>query len=85
MNSVLEKKAVSFSDRQILRLVWPLIVESFLALWEPMLQQGQDIVYVGFSSALSGTVNSAQIAGDDRSSSSLRVRRKNSVKIICFC
>lgn len=32
MNSVLEKKAVSFSDRQILRLVWPLIVESFLAL-----------------------------------------------------
>lgn len=37
-------------------------VESFLALWEPMLQVGQDIVYVGFSSALSGTVNSANIA-----------------------
>lgn len=37
-------------------------VESFLELWEPMLQSGQDILYVGFSSALSGTVNSALIA-----------------------
>jgi DegV family protein with EDD domain len=31
-------------------------VESFLELWEPMLQSGQDILYVGFfSSGLSGT------------------------------
>ena len=37
-------------------------VESFLELWEPMLQAGQDILYIGFSSALSGTVNSALIA-----------------------
>lgn len=37
-------------------------VESFLELWEPMLQTGEDILYVGFSSALSGTVNSALIA-----------------------
>ncbi len=37
-------------------------VESFLELWEPMLQSGQDILYVGFSSGLSGTINSALIA-----------------------
>lgn len=37
-------------------------VESFLELWEPMLQDGTDILYIGFSSALSGTVNSALIA-----------------------
>lgn len=37
-------------------------VESFLELWEPMLQAGEDILYIGFSSALSGTVNSALIA-----------------------
>ena len=37
-------------------------VESFMTLWEPMLKDGQDIVYVGFSSALSGTVNSGWIA-----------------------
>ena len=37
-------------------------VESFAELWEPMLKDGEDILYIGFSSALSGTVNSATIA-----------------------
>ena len=37
-------------------------VESFLSQWEPMVQAGEDILYIGFSSALSGTVNSATIA-----------------------
>lgn len=32
MESVLQKKEISFSDKQLLKLIWPLIVESFLAL-----------------------------------------------------
>lgn len=32
MESSLQKKEISFSDKQLLKLVWPLIVESFLAL-----------------------------------------------------
>ncbi len=37
-------------------------VDSFLGLWEPMLKEGKDILYIGFSSALSGTINSAFVA-----------------------
>ncbi|MDR1620195.1 MAG: DegV family protein [Clostridiales bacterium] len=37
-------------------------IESFLTMWEPMLQEGEDILYIGFSSALSGTINSGTIA-----------------------
>lgn len=32
MESSLQKKEISFSDKQLLKLIWPLIVESFLAL-----------------------------------------------------
>ena len=32
MQSALQNKEISFSDKQLLRLIWPLIVESFLAL-----------------------------------------------------
>ncbi len=32
MTETVQKKGVSFSDKQLLKLVWPLIVESFLAL-----------------------------------------------------
>ena len=37
-------------------------VDSFLSLWEPMLKAGKDILYIGFSNALSGTMNSALVA-----------------------
>jgi DegV family protein with EDD domain len=36
--------------------------EDFTALWTPVLEGGQDILYIGFSSGLSGVVNSAFIA-----------------------
>jgi DegV family protein with EDD domain len=36
--------------------------EDFTALWTPILEGGQDILYIGFSSGLSGVVNSAFIA-----------------------
>lgn len=36
--------------------------EDFIALWTPILEAGQDILYIGFSSALSGVVNSAFLA-----------------------
>lgn len=36
--------------------------EDFTALWTPMLEGGQDILYIGFSSGLSGVVNSAFLA-----------------------
>ncbi len=37
-------------------------VESFVDLWTPILQNGEDILYIGFSSALSGTLNSSLLA-----------------------
>ena len=37
-------------------------IGTFLDVFEPILQQGKDILYVGFSSALSTTYNSAAIA-----------------------
>ena len=37
-------------------------VESFVDLWTPLLESGEDILYIGFSSALSGTVNSGVLA-----------------------
>lgn len=36
--------------------------EQFLEMWIELLQSGSDILYIGFSSGLSGTVNSALIA-----------------------
>jgi DegV family protein with EDD domain len=36
--------------------------EDFTALWTPILEGGQDILYIGFSTGLSGVVNSAFIA-----------------------
>ncbi len=36
--------------------------EDFTALWTPVLESGEDILYIGFSSGLSGVVNSAFIA-----------------------
>jgi DegV family protein with EDD domain len=36
--------------------------DQFVAMWSDLLATGQDILYIGFSSGLSGTVNSAQIA-----------------------
>ncbi len=38
--------------------------ETFLKLMEPMLQAGQDVLYIAFSSALSGTCQAANIAAD---------------------
>ncbi len=37
-------------------------VESFIDLWTPILEKGEDVLYIGFSSALSGTVNSSVLA-----------------------
>ncbi|QWB95785.1 DegV family protein [Mycoplasmatota bacterium] len=39
-------------------------VGEFLDFFEPYLKQGKDILYIGFSSALSGTVQSAKIAAE---------------------
>ncbi|HWR18067.1 MAG TPA: DegV family protein [Clostridia bacterium] len=36
--------------------------DQFVLLWSDLLAAGKDILYIGFSSGLSGTVNSAQIA-----------------------
>ncbi len=36
--------------------------EGFLAMWTPILEAGEDVLYIGISSGLSGTVNSAHIA-----------------------
>lgn len=37
-------------------------VESFLDVMTPRLEAGQDVLYIGFSSGLSGTFNAAQVA-----------------------
>lgn len=37
----------------------------FIAAFEPVLRQGEDVLYIGFSSALSGTYNSARLACED--------------------
>lgn len=39
-------------------------VEDFQNMWEPLLQAGEDILYIGLSSSISGTVNSAFVARD---------------------
>ena len=39
--------------------------DTFRAAFEPVLQEKNDILYIGFSSGLSTTVNSAQIAADE--------------------
>lgn len=36
--------------------------EAFVEFWEPFLAAGEDLLYIGFSSALSGTFNSARLA-----------------------
>jgi len=38
--------------------------DSFLEIMEPILKEGKDILYISFSSALSGTCQSANIASD---------------------
>ena len=40
-------------------------VGEFLVFFEPFLKDGKDILYIGFSSALSGTVQSARIAAEE--------------------
>jgi DegV family protein with EDD domain len=42
-------------------------VGEFIAFFEPMLQQGKDILHISMSSALSGTYNSACVARDELS------------------
>ena len=39
-------------------------VGAFIEFFEPFLKNGKDILYIGFSSALSGTIQSAKIAAD---------------------
>jgi len=39
-------------------------VGAFIEFFEPFLKEGKDILYIGFSSALSGTIQSAKIAAD---------------------
>lgn len=39
--------------------------DTFLSVFEPILQEGKDILYIAFSSALSGTYNSSLIAKDE--------------------
>lgn len=36
--------------------------EDFVEIWTPMLEEGKDILYIGFSSGLSGVVNSGFLA-----------------------
>lgn len=40
-------------------------VGTFLALFENLLKSGKDILYIGFSSALSGTLQSSRVAADE--------------------
>lgn len=40
-------------------------VGSFLTFFESMISEGYDVLYIGFSSALSGTVQSAKIASEE--------------------
>lgn len=39
--------------------------QDFVEFWKPLLEQGLDILYVGFSSQLSGTFHSAELARDE--------------------
>lgn len=41
--------------------------DQFINMFEPALAQGNDVLYVGFSSALSGTFNSARLAREELS------------------
>ncbi len=40
-------------------------VGSFLNFFEPLLAEGKDILYIGFSSALSGTLQSSRVAAEE--------------------
>lgn len=40
-------------------------VNDFIVFFEEVLKEGKDILYIGFSSALSGTVNSASLAKEE--------------------
>lgn len=40
-------------------------VEDFKEVWRPLLQRGKDILYLGFSSGLSGTYHNGTIAAQD--------------------
>jgi len=37
-------------------------IDAFIEFWEPYLAAGEDLLYIGFSSGLSGTFNSARLA-----------------------
>ncbi len=52
--------------------------EAFLEFFEPILKEGNDILYIAFSSGLSGTYNSALLAREE-----LKEKYKHS-KIICI-
>ena len=39
-------------------------VDQFLEFWKPYLEDGLDILHIAFSSALSGTINSAKLASE---------------------
>ncbi|MEG1560705.1 MAG: DegV family protein [Clostridia bacterium] len=39
--------------------------KQFIDMWEPYIANNIDVLYIGFSSALSGTVNSARLAKDE--------------------
>ena len=39
--------------------------EEYIALWKPLMEDGNDILHVSLSSGISGTYNSANIAADD--------------------
>lgn len=54
-NGMREGKTVSTSQAT---------VEQFIKLWTTYLESGLDVLYVAFSSALSGTINSAKLAAE---------------------
>ncbi len=39
--------------------------QDFIAMWKPMLEEGNDILYIGFSSQLSGTFHCSELARDE--------------------
>jgi DegV family protein with EDD domain len=52
-------------------------VGAFMEFFEPILKNGDDILYIGFSSALSGTLQSSKVAAED-----LRTEYPNSKIVI---
>ncbi len=52
--------------------------DTFLTVFEPLIKEGKDILYIAFSSALSGTYNSSLIAKEDLE------EKYPEAKIVCF-